>query len=86
MTSKIRTRSFWNMETENAQDEGRTREMVDEDKEIDENILSTEDVLSTDKEGVSTDMEKVSTEKPIVSSFLGILASMRYFSAMLYGI
>ncbi|GJZ80467.1 hypothetical protein Tco_0645461 [Tanacetum coccineum] len=47
------------METENAQNEGRTREMVDEDKEIDENILSTEDVLSTDKEGVSTDMEKV---------------------------
>ncbi|GJT85997.1 xylulose kinase-1 [Tanacetum coccineum] len=40
------------METENAQNEGRTREMVDEDKEIDENILSTEDVLSTDKEGV----------------------------------
>ncbi|GJW14060.1 hypothetical protein Tco_0018193 [Tanacetum coccineum] len=31
------------IETENAQDEGRTREMVDEDKEIDENILSTED-------------------------------------------
>ncbi|GJT62982.1 putative ribonuclease H-like domain-containing protein [Tanacetum coccineum] len=45
------------METENAQDEERTREIVDEDKEIDENILSTEDVLSTDKEGVSTDME-----------------------------
>ncbi|GJX11175.1 putative ribonuclease H-like domain-containing protein [Tanacetum coccineum] len=55
------------METENAQDEGRTREMVDEDKEIDENILSTEDV-STDKEGVSTDMEKVSTDRPIVST------------------
>ncbi|GJR83230.1 putative ribonuclease H-like domain-containing protein [Tanacetum coccineum] len=34
------------METENAQNEGRTREMVDEDKEIDENILSTEDILS----------------------------------------
>ncbi|GKB79883.1 hypothetical protein Tco_0946778, partial [Tanacetum coccineum] len=50
------------METENAQNEGRTKEMVDEDKEIDENILSTEDVLSTDKEGVSTDMEKVSTD------------------------
>ncbi|GJW77585.1 putative ribonuclease H-like domain-containing protein [Tanacetum coccineum] len=31
------------METENAQNEGRTREMVDEDKDIDENILSTED-------------------------------------------
>ncbi|GJY53281.1 hypothetical protein Tco_0444945 [Tanacetum coccineum] len=30
------------METENAQNEGRTREMVDEDKEIDENILSLE--------------------------------------------
>ncbi|GJU89942.1 retrovirus-related pol polyprotein from transposon TNT 1-94 [Tanacetum coccineum] len=29
---------------------GRTREIVDEEKEIDENILSTEDVLSTDKE------------------------------------
>ncbi|GJY67467.1 hypothetical protein Tco_0469705, partial [Tanacetum coccineum] len=46
------------METENAQSEGRTREMVDEDKEIDERILSTEVVLSTDKEGVSTDFEK----------------------------
>ncbi|GKD27917.1 hypothetical protein Tco_1234131, partial [Tanacetum coccineum] len=56
------------METKNAQDEGRTREMVDEDKEIDENILSTKDVLSTDKEVVSTDKEKVSTDKPIVST------------------
>ncbi|GKG02658.1 hypothetical protein Tco_0310294, partial [Tanacetum coccineum] len=56
------------MDTENAQDEGRTREIVDEDKEIDENILSTEDVLSTDKKGVSTDMEKVSTNRPIVST------------------
>ncbi|GJS63594.1 hypothetical protein Tco_0678158 [Tanacetum coccineum] len=56
------------METENAQDEGRTRDIVDEDKEIDENILSTEDVLSTDKDGVSTDMEKVSTDRPIVST------------------
>ncbi|GKG27253.1 hypothetical protein Tco_0402956 [Tanacetum coccineum] len=56
------------METENAQNEGRTREMVDEDKEIDENILSTEDVLSTNKDGVSADMEKVSTDRPIVST------------------
>ncbi|GJU16169.1 putative ribonuclease H-like domain-containing protein [Tanacetum coccineum] len=56
------------IETENAQDEGRTREIVDEDKEIEENVLSTEDVLSTDKEGVSTDMEKVSTDRPIVST------------------
>ncbi|GKA72033.1 putative ribonuclease H-like domain-containing protein [Tanacetum coccineum] len=56
------------METENAQNEGRTREMVDEDKEIDGNTLCTEDVLSTDKDGVSTDMEKVSTDRPIVST------------------
>ncbi|GJV09169.1 putative ribonuclease H-like domain-containing protein [Tanacetum coccineum] len=56
------------METENAQDEGRTREMVDEDKEIDENILSTEDVLSTDKEGVSTDRPIVSTDGSKVST------------------
>ncbi|GKG04035.1 hypothetical protein Tco_0314422, partial [Tanacetum coccineum] len=47
------------METENAQSEGRTREMVDEVKEFDEVRLSTEDVVSTDKEGVSTDFEKV---------------------------
>ncbi|GJT03197.1 hypothetical protein Tco_0824366 [Tanacetum coccineum] len=30
--------------------------------------LSTEDVVSTDKEGVSTDFEKVSTDRPIVST------------------
>ncbi|GJZ98782.1 hypothetical protein Tco_0671235 [Tanacetum coccineum] len=35
---------------------------------IDEVRLSTEDVVSTDKEGVSTDFEKVSTDKPIVST------------------
>ncbi|GJV83766.1 hypothetical protein Tco_1523664 [Tanacetum coccineum] len=46
------------METENAQDVGRTRDRVDEDKEIEENKLSTEDVLSTDKEVVSTDKER----------------------------
>ncbi|GJW66161.1 hypothetical protein Tco_0118045 [Tanacetum coccineum] len=56
------------METENAQSEGRTREMVDEDKEFDEVRVSTEDVVSTDKEGVSTDFEKVSTDRPIVST------------------
>ncbi|GJW18038.1 hypothetical protein Tco_0025474 [Tanacetum coccineum] len=56
------------MDTENARDEGRTREMVDEDKEIYKRILSTEDILCDDKEGVSTDMEKVSTDRPIVST------------------
>ncbi|GJX47008.1 hypothetical protein Tco_0272198 [Tanacetum coccineum] len=56
------------METENAQSEGRTRDLVDEDKEFDEDRLSTEDGVSTDKEGVSTDFEKVSTDRPIVST------------------
>ncbi|GJT74640.1 hypothetical protein Tco_1041365 [Tanacetum coccineum] len=56
------------METENAQSEGRSREMVDEDKGFDEVRLSTEDVVNTDKEGVSTDFEKVSTDRPIVST------------------
>ncbi|GKD43101.1 hypothetical protein Tco_1267746, partial [Tanacetum coccineum] len=56
------------MDTENAQDEGRTREIVDEDKEIEENVLSTEDVLNTDKEEVSTDRPIVSTDRPIVST------------------
>ncbi|GJT54883.1 hypothetical protein Tco_0989937 [Tanacetum coccineum] len=63
------------METENAQSEGRTKEMVDEDKEFDEDRLSTEDAVSTDKEKVSTDFEKVSTDfekvstdKPLVST------------------
>ncbi|GKC09277.1 hypothetical protein Tco_1000887 [Tanacetum coccineum] len=56
------------METEDAQSEGRTKDMVDEDKEIDEVRLSTEDGVSTVKEGVSTDFEKVSTDKPKVST------------------
>ncbi|GJT87790.1 hypothetical protein Tco_1069507 [Tanacetum coccineum] len=49
------------MEIEQAKDMGRTKEIVDEEKELDEDILSTEDVLSTD-------MEKVSTDRPIVST------------------
>ncbi|GJV11222.1 xylulose kinase-1 [Tanacetum coccineum] len=43
------------METEDAQSEGRTKEMVDEDKEIDEDRVSTEDGVSTAKDGVSDD-------------------------------
>ncbi|GJX53136.1 hypothetical protein Tco_0281505 [Tanacetum coccineum] len=54
------------METENAQDVGRTREIVDEDKEIDENILSTDkEKVSTDRPIVSTDGSKVSTDRQI---------------------
>ncbi|GJU95274.1 hypothetical protein Tco_1320030 [Tanacetum coccineum] len=56
------------METDNAQSEGRTKEMVDEDKEIDEDRVSTEDGVSTVKEGVSTDFEKVSTDGSKVST------------------
>ncbi|GJZ39517.1 putative ribonuclease H-like domain-containing protein, partial [Tanacetum coccineum] len=51
------------METENAQDEGRTREMVDEEKEIDKIRLSTTRCnLVTDKEVVSTDNVVVAEE------------------------
>ncbi|GJY28902.1 uncharacterized mitochondrial protein-like protein [Tanacetum coccineum] len=56
------------METEDAQSEGRTGEMMDEVKEFDEQRLSTEDGVSTVKEGVSTDFEKVSTDSPKVST------------------
>ncbi|GJV61018.1 putative ribonuclease H-like domain-containing protein [Tanacetum coccineum] len=50
------------METEDAQDVGRTRDEVNEEKENDE------DVLSTAQEKVSTDKEKISTDRPIVST------------------
>ncbi|GJR49315.1 hypothetical protein Tco_1399836 [Tanacetum coccineum] len=56
------------METENPQTEGRTRDMVEEEKEFDEERLSTEDEVSTVKEGVSTDFKKVSTDRPKVST------------------
>ncbi|GJZ39428.1 hypothetical protein Tco_0585991 [Tanacetum coccineum] len=56
------------MEADNAQSEGRTKEEVDEEKELDEVRLSTEDGVSTDLEKVSTDFEKVSTDKPLVST------------------
>ncbi|GJU34891.1 hypothetical protein Tco_1183245 [Tanacetum coccineum] len=45
-----------------------TRDMVEEEKEFDEERLSTEDEVSTVKEGVSTDFEKVSTDRPKVST------------------
>ncbi|GJW78767.1 putative ribonuclease H-like domain-containing protein [Tanacetum coccineum] len=56
------------METEDAQDVGRTRDVVDEEKENAEDVLSTEDVLSIAQQKVSTDKEKVSTDRPIVST------------------
>ncbi|GKG12821.1 hypothetical protein Tco_0347058, partial [Tanacetum coccineum] len=52
------------MDTENAQDVGRTRNVVYEEKEsAEEKEVSTEDVVSTDKEKVSTDRSKVSTDR-----------------------
>ncbi|GJT70551.1 hypothetical protein Tco_1029837 [Tanacetum coccineum] len=57
-----------NMESEDAQDVGRTRNVVYEEKESAEDAVSTEDVVSTDKEKVSTDRSKVSTDKQKVST------------------
>ncbi|GKF78285.1 putative ribonuclease H-like domain-containing protein [Tanacetum coccineum] len=65
---ELLTDNIDHMETEDAQSEGRTREMVDEDKEIDEVRLSTEDGVSTDKPKVSTDKPKVSTDGSKVSA------------------
>ncbi|GJW96310.1 hypothetical protein Tco_0178118 [Tanacetum coccineum] len=47
------------MDTKNAQDVGRTRNVVNEEKKSDEDAVSTEDVVSTDKE-----KEEVSTDRP----------------------
>ncbi|GKF10415.1 hypothetical protein Tco_0048341, partial [Tanacetum coccineum] len=65
---KIPEDSLDYMETKDAQDVGRTRDVVDEEKENAEDLLSTEDVLSTAQQKVSTDREKVSTDRPIVST------------------
>ncbi|GJR32222.1 hypothetical protein Tco_1108454 [Tanacetum coccineum] len=56
------------MDTENAQDVGKTRNVVYEKKESAKDAVSTEDVVSTDKEKVSTDRSKVSTDRSRVST------------------
>ncbi|GKF49317.1 hypothetical protein Tco_0142568 [Tanacetum coccineum] len=62
------------MDIENAQDVGRTRNVVYEEKENAEDGVSTEDavsteyVVSTDKEKISTDRSRVSTDKEKVST------------------
>ncbi|GKG06217.1 hypothetical protein Tco_0326303, partial [Tanacetum coccineum] len=56
------------METEDAQDLGRTRDAVDDEKENAKDVLSTEDVLSIAQQKVSTDKEKVSTDRSKVST------------------
>ncbi|GJU55893.1 hypothetical protein Tco_1229607 [Tanacetum coccineum] len=56
------------MDTKNAQDMGRSRFVVHEEKEREEKEVSTEDVVRTDKEKVSPDRSKVSTDKEEVST------------------
>ncbi|GKG13884.1 hypothetical protein Tco_0350844 [Tanacetum coccineum] len=70
------------METKDAQDVGRTRYVVHEEKESAEKEVSTEDALDTDqpkvstdrldegtnKQEVSTDKEKVNTDRPDCSN------------------
>ncbi|GKE58590.1 hypothetical protein Tco_1497775, partial [Tanacetum coccineum] len=55
------------MDTEDAQDVGRTRNGVNEEKEGTEDAVSTKDTVST-KDVVSTDKEKVSTDRSKVST------------------
>ncbi|GJX11859.1 hypothetical protein Tco_0201718 [Tanacetum coccineum] len=57
-----------NMETEDAQEMGRTRYVVHEEKQRKEKEVSTEDALSTDKEKDSTDRPDEGTDKQKVST------------------
>ncbi|GJS68733.1 hypothetical protein Tco_0683298 [Tanacetum coccineum] len=52
-----------NMDIEDAQDVGRTRDVMNAGKEGTKDAVSTEDVVSTDKDKVSTDRSKVSTNR-----------------------
>ncbi|GJT88861.1 hypothetical protein Tco_1070578 [Tanacetum coccineum] len=52
------------METEDAQDVGRTRYVVHEEKKSAKKEVSTEDALNTAQPKVSIDKEEVSTDKP----------------------
>ncbi|GJU34017.1 hypothetical protein Tco_1182371 [Tanacetum coccineum] len=56
------------MDTEDAQDVGRTRDVVNEEKEPADDKVSTDDALSTAQQQVSTDKEKVSTDRPNIST------------------
>ncbi|GKF49835.1 hypothetical protein Tco_0143086, partial [Tanacetum coccineum] len=51
------------IETEDAQDVGKTRYVMHEEKESAEKEVSTEDALSTNKQKVSTDKEEVGTDR-----------------------
>ncbi|GJZ09326.1 hypothetical protein Tco_0543609 [Tanacetum coccineum] len=63
-TSRIDNDTMDYMETEDAQDVGRTSYVVHEEKESAEKRVSTEDPLSTAQPKVSTDKPEDSTDKP----------------------
>ncbi|GJV96736.1 hypothetical protein Tco_1548313 [Tanacetum coccineum] len=63
-TSRIDNDTMDYMETEDAQDVGRTSYVVHEEKESAEKGVSTEDPLSTAQPKVSTDKPEDSTDKP----------------------
>ncbi|GJT21448.1 hypothetical protein Tco_0891385 [Tanacetum coccineum] len=56
------------MDTQDAQDVGRTRDVVNEEKKCAEDTVSTEGVVSTDKEKLSTDRPNVRTDRPKVNT------------------
>ncbi|GKB93302.1 hypothetical protein Tco_0979439, partial [Tanacetum coccineum] len=60
--------TLYYMDTQDAQDVGRTRDVVNEEKKSAEDAVSTEGVVSTDKEKVSTDRPNVSTDRPKVNT------------------
>ncbi|GJS01006.1 hypothetical protein Tco_0317514 [Tanacetum coccineum] len=65
----VDAKGVYNMDIENLKKVGRTRKCRDGgEEESAENAVSTEDVVSTDKEKVSTDRSKVSTDRSRVST------------------
>ncbi|GKF12434.1 hypothetical protein Tco_0050360, partial [Tanacetum coccineum] len=68
LEEKLDAKGVYYMDTEDAQDVGRTRDVVNEEKETANDKVSTEDTLSTAQQKVSTDKEKVSTDRPNVST------------------
>ncbi|GKB74893.1 hypothetical protein Tco_0936305, partial [Tanacetum coccineum] len=56
------------MDIEDAQDVGRTRDVVNKEKETADDKVSTKDALSTTQQKVNTDKQNVSTERPNVST------------------
>ncbi|GJT82474.1 hypothetical protein Tco_1056816 [Tanacetum coccineum] len=69
-----------NMDTKDAQDVGRITNGVNEEKAGTEDVVSTKDVVSTDKEKVSTDRSKVSCNTPKLGR-----SGIRVRGVLLYG-